>query len=1150
MSETVKNTFFRFVTLRSPELVPEKDKKDYHVHHPNPTGEGFFSTQLASPAATPAQQSAAMKQRATSFSALSNTDALKTLVGQSFFDFSVWLAKNRNAVFNQENISYTPGFPAVLANATKITVWDNLFYQLITSKNSQLRQQLIEVLVANAYLLAGEGWQHQLAEARVVIPSSFFGTAGQVSASRTASSPESNEIPVYTGELKIISKAVAAAEKIKSYEQLLKELGQAEKKYAVINKAAYDDARKNYDLDVRNLMEEFYKNAAPTDPEVATGPAVVDGERIPQGPDIPDFDFTPAPEMESGLLDQFLSERSLTLAQELGVVDNASFNEAVDAINNELKELSVDTAAAAESGSRSLVINNYVFPVNERILPVPELYSFYMQPILRGGNRFSILTTINMGQPGMHAVNCIYHAVFTNSTNTNGAYNETPQGNALTLEFYPGTGVLVPQGEPNFRLHGEIRLANGATLLFDVIFNIYEGAGGIMQLEGQPGEGGGELEIEAPSGYGVRRIGVADYRKVEQSVCCYVPGEVSHIENVMAKEYKEKSSRRLSRIEDTTVLETSMEKESQKDTSTTERNELQKEVSSVLSQQNSTDSHASVSGKFSGISFDAGASFAFNTSREDSNRNAVNYSKEVTEKALERVVQKIREERTIKIVEEFEEQNKHGFDNRKGTSHVSGVYRWIDKIYKNQVFNFGKRLMYEFMVPQPATFHNEAIKIASKLPTATLLEKPADPRLMTGIYQLKDHSRINTVTFPYWAGIYNGDFKSAPDEIISVSQAFDLSSKEATGDSLTGTKSFKMELPEGYEATKIVAGVSYVYSKSNYTPFSTVRVANSGGIYIGSSSGDREITLNTLSSPIRNEIGVSLESRNLGGLIVNVTATCRRTQESFEKWQLDSFNSILSSYTQRLEEYNKAMEDLKNKTVNPTTKEINPGFYRQIENTVLRKNCITYMVKHANMGLRFYQPGTTSEIRPIDSAEMDKYSALVKFMEQAFEWDVMSYKFYPFYWGFKSDWQQSYQQEVSDPLFRSFLQSGMSRVMVSVRPGFEEAVMYFMATGKIWNGGAVPAIGDDLYLSIVEELKNPTYYIDETWETRVPTTLTVIQAGSIGLNTQGLPCDCGDTQTYIEQNDVVMAGEFDNGPGGAGDPVFPVPPPPNPEGGE
>ena len=92
----------------------------------------------------------------------------------------------------------------------------------------------------------------------------------------------------------------------------------------------------------------------------------------------------------------------------------------------------------------------------------------------------------------------------------------------------------------------------------------------------------------------------------------------------------------------------------------------------------------------------------------------------------------------------------------------------------------------------------------------------------------------------------------------------------------------------------------------------------------------------------------------------------------------------------------------------------------------------------------------------------------------------------------------------------------MARVIVTARPGFEEVVNWYMATGQIWNGGQVPTVDDPLFLSIVEELKIPEGKVEETWETRVPTSLTVIQAGSIGLNVEGLPCntDCNDFRLF------------------------------------
>ncbi|KQM20363.1 hypothetical protein [Chryseobacterium sp. Leaf201] len=57
-----------------------------------------------------------------------------------------------------------------------------------------------------------------------------------------------------------------------------------------------------------------------------------------------------------------------------------------------------------------------------------------------------------------------------------------------------------------------------------------------------------------------------------------------------------------------------------------------------------------------------------------------------------------------------------------------------------------------------------------------------------------------------------------------------------------------------------------------------------------------------------------------------------------------------------------------------------------------------------------------------------------------------------------------------------------------------------MTTGRIWNGGEVPVIGDPMYMSIVDELRQPTGKPQgKYWITRIPITLTILQAESVGL---------------------------------------------------
>jgi hypothetical protein len=70
-----------------------------------------------------------------------------------------------------------------------------------------------------------------------------------------------------------------------------------------------------------------------------------------------------------------------------------------------------------------------------------------------------------------------------------------------------------------------------------------------------------------------------------------------------------------------------------------------------------------------------------------------------------------------------------------------------------------------------------------------------------------------------------------------------------------------------------------------------------------------------------------------------------------------------------------------------------------------------------------------------------------------------------------------------DPLFASFLQAGAARVQVPVRPGFEERIVTYASTGRLWtaegslvNGseGGEEGDGQDLHLSVLDELKSQT----------------------------------------------------------------------------
>ncbi|SHK28198.1 hypothetical protein [Epilithonimonas mollis] len=310
----------------------------------------------------------------------------------------------------------------------------------------------------------------------------------------------------------------------------------------------------------------------------------------------------------------------------------------------------------------------------------------------------------------------------------------------------------------------------------------------------------------APKHFGVKRLGIADYLKVEQSVHAYVPGEVSNIENVMASELRHKSSvsRDYSEITDTTSK--SQETEQISDTTKATRTDMQTEVAKELEKQQNWEAHTRMSGKAWGWSVEVGGSYANSTAQHDSTRQAVAKSQELTERAMERVLTKVSEERIQKIIREHTETNVHEFDNRgnKTTTnpeeavpqHITGVYRWVDKKMKNQIYNYGKRTMFEFMIPEPARLHRLALKSAKNVLTA-----PQDPRKPLDDKWKMTDTNVDETILKHRADEYGVTIDVNPYQEKEVYFNFD------------GNQSNSTQLPDNFIGTKAHVRVEYQVKK-------------------------------------------------------------------------------------------------------------------------------------------------------------------------------------------------------------------------------------------------------------------------------------------------------------------------------------------------
>lgn len=330
-------------------------------------------------------------------------------------------------------------------------------------------------------------------------------------------------------------------------------------------------------------------------------------------------------------------------------------------------------------------------------------------------------------------------------------------------------------------------------------------------------DGGGSEEggaVTVPTGHGEARIlGMADLMIVEQDLARYELSEIAHIENVLRTERRERRFCTATTTEQTVVTETETTEEKEKDLASTERFELQVESQNVISENATKEAGVTIHASY-GPTVDATAKLGTtsSTATQHSDRASSTYGRETTSRAVSRLQTRTMERRTVKTVREVEEKNLHAFDNSKGTDDISGVYRFVDKIYTAQIVNYGKRLMLEFVVPEPAAFWRHALTRRPIDPVPFVNPEPPGYCLADGkTFVPLQPEDLTLENYVFWAGKYGAEDVVPPPprtRIISVAKkgpdSFQATDTSA-GAPKIGSDAFEMDIPDDYvPATAIV----------------------------------------------------------------------------------------------------------------------------------------------------------------------------------------------------------------------------------------------------------------------------------------------------------------------------------------------------------
>lgn len=638
----------------------------------------------------------------------------------------------------------------------------------------------------------------------------------------------------------------------------------------------------------------------------------------------------------------------------------------------------------------------------------------------------------------------------------------------------------------------------------------------------------GEPQEEGVIG-AVNLLGIGDLRLVRQEVVRYIPYEIAHVENVMGREFRERERTETDRVEELQLEETETTTEEEKDLQTTERYEMQREVAEVVNTALGIEAGVNVTASYGTVTVNADTRFNYDQSSSTAKQSSINYSKETVDRAVFRIQEKIRRKRETKTFREIIERNLHGFDNKKSKDHVIGIYRWLNKEYQNKLINYGKRLMVEIIVPEPAKFYSYANKTPEELAIAQLQEplhpnQTRDADYPSNIPDLTDQQLLTSEdlteeNYLFWAAEYNVQELDSYPKSRTLSTMISHSSENEVIFKAENAKDFNID--EGFIAVKYkysyVIHINSADAEENADGDRAFQVwimigsnvvtkeeleENEGGFPLGDGGTDKTYYGGAdnwlyIEPPglIGENVAASVIGRKIKSLVVHILVEIEPLPDTIEQWQLNTFEKIMEGYNLQMQEYRDTLARLQAAN-EATSNERNPLINREIEKRELKKGAISFM-REQTFG---EDELTDTEGNIPDNQTFESIAQkgrVAQFFEQAFEWENIAYVFYPYFWANLDTWQDKLIKNSKDPLFNKFLQAGYARVIVPARPAYNDLVINYLyeKPENPWEPvDGPPVYNDDLYEDIAAELApNLEEILEDQWLSTVPTDLIILQ---------------------------------------------------------
>jgi hypothetical protein len=207
---------------------------------------------------------------------------------------------------------------------------------------------------------------------------------------------------------------------------------------------------------------------------------------------------------------------------------------------------------------------------------------------------------------------------------------------------------------------------------------------------------------------------VGELKVVRQTLAGYELGEIAHVENVLEGEHKVRRHRVIDVTELEAIQTEQREQEHEHDLQTTMRSELATETQSTVQRDESSNAGGTITASY-GPYFSASATVgvAQSKAQSEANRASSRFAQDITERASDHLRTRTENVRRSLTRNTISEENIHRLDGAEGNT--VGVYRWVNKRYCAQIYNYGLRVLLDVGVMDPSAGYRYAEQVGADL---------------------------------------------------------------------------------------------------------------------------------------------------------------------------------------------------------------------------------------------------------------------------------------------------------------------------------------------------------------------------------------------------------------------------------------------------